>query len=230
MEQRYQAVMAVQVDGLEVTVVAEKFGVSRQTVHAWLRRYEDGGLDGLADRSHRPVSCPHQMAPAVEAAVCELRRQHPYWGPARIRVSPRPRRCGSGALAYGDLSGSGPSRAHRSERASQTVAGFQAVGTGPAHGAVAARCRRWGVVGRWDRVQGAHRHRRSLSVRGVRRCHDPGCVSGRVRAFRRRVGPLWRARRSPHRQRPRLHWAILGHRRSRCCSTGSVERTASTTC
>jgi transposase len=31
--------MAVQVDGLEVTVVAEKFGVSRQTVHAWLRRY-----------------------------------------------------------------------------------------------------------------------------------------------------------------------------------------------
>jgi transposase InsO family protein len=84
MEQRYQAVMAVQVDGLEVTVVAEKFGVSRQTIHAWLRRYEAGGLDGLADRSHRPASCPHQMPPEVEAMVCELRRLHPYWGPARI--------------------------------------------------------------------------------------------------------------------------------------------------
>jgi transposase InsO family protein len=83
-EQRYQAVMAVQVDGLEVTVVAEKFGVSRQTVHAWLRRYEEGGLEALADRSHRPASCPHQMPGAVEAQVCELRRQHPYWGPARI--------------------------------------------------------------------------------------------------------------------------------------------------
>lgn len=83
-EQRYQAVMAVQVDGLEVTVVAEKFGVSRQTVHAWLRRYEDGGLEGLADGSHRPASCPHQMPAVVEAQVCELRRQHPYWGPARI--------------------------------------------------------------------------------------------------------------------------------------------------
>ena len=83
-EQRYQAVMAVQVDGLEVTVVAEKFGVSRQTVHAWLRRYEEGGLEGLVDRSHRPASCPHQMPAVVEAAVCELRRQHPYWGPARI--------------------------------------------------------------------------------------------------------------------------------------------------
>lgn len=84
MEQRYQAVMAVQVDGLEVTVVAEKFGVSRQTVHAWLRRYEDGGLDALADRSHRPASCPHQMPAVIEAQVCELRRQHSYWGPARI--------------------------------------------------------------------------------------------------------------------------------------------------
>ena len=83
-EQRYQAVLAVQVDGLEVTVVAEKFGVSRQTVYAWLRRYEQGGLDALADRSHRPVSCPHQMPAVVEARVCELRRQHPYWGPARI--------------------------------------------------------------------------------------------------------------------------------------------------
>jgi len=83
-EQRYQAVMAVQVDGLEVTVVAEKFGVSRQTVHAWLRRYEHGGLPALGDGSHRPESCPHQMPAVVEAQVCELRRQHPYWGPARI--------------------------------------------------------------------------------------------------------------------------------------------------
>jgi len=76
MDQRYQAVLAVQVDGVEVTVVAEKLGVSRQTVHVGLRRYEEGGLEGLADRSHRPVSCPHQMAPAIEAQVYELRRQH----------------------------------------------------------------------------------------------------------------------------------------------------------
>jgi transposase InsO family protein len=84
MEQRYQAVLAVQVDGLSVTQVAQKWGVSRQTVHAWLRRYEDGGLEGLGERSHRPGSCPHQMPAVVEARVCELRRMHPYWGPVRI--------------------------------------------------------------------------------------------------------------------------------------------------
>src|SRR5439155_22585612 len=84
MEQRYQAVLAVQVDGLRVSEVAEKFGVSRQTIHDWLRRYEAGGLDALGDRSHRPTSCPHQMDAGRQARVCELRRGHPFWGPARI--------------------------------------------------------------------------------------------------------------------------------------------------
>jgi transposase len=79
-EQRYDAVMEVVRDGLPVTVVAERYGVARQSVHGWLRRYRDGGLEGLTDRSHRRVSCPHQMPAAVEARVCELRRAHPGWG------------------------------------------------------------------------------------------------------------------------------------------------------
>jgi transposase InsO family protein len=84
MEQRYQAVLAVQVDGLTVTEVADKLGVARQTVHRWLRRYEAGGMEGLADRSHRPASCPHQIPAAIEVRVCELRRRNPFWGPVRI--------------------------------------------------------------------------------------------------------------------------------------------------
>ena len=83
-EQRYQAVLAVIADGLSVSQVASKVGVSRQTLHAWLARYEAEGLEGLADRSHRPVRCPHQMPAAVEAAVLELRRTRPYWGPRRL--------------------------------------------------------------------------------------------------------------------------------------------------
>jgi len=83
-EQRYQAVLAVIADGLSIKQVAEKTGVSRQTVHSWLGRYEAAGLDGLADRSHRPRRCPHQMPAPVEALVLELRRQHRYWGPRRL--------------------------------------------------------------------------------------------------------------------------------------------------
>jgi transposase-like protein len=75
-EQRYQAVLAVIGEGGTVSEVAGRWGVSRQSVHSWLARYEAGGLEGLADRSHRPGSCPHQMEPAVEARVLELRRVH----------------------------------------------------------------------------------------------------------------------------------------------------------
>lgn len=82
-EQRYQAVLEV-LGGVSVTEVARRNGVARQTVHDWLRRYAGGGLAGLADRSSRPASCPHQMAPVVEAAVVGMRRAHPAWGPSRI--------------------------------------------------------------------------------------------------------------------------------------------------
>jgi transposase InsO family protein len=84
MEQRYQAVLAVVQDGWKVTEVAARLGVSRQSVHAWIARYELGGLSALADRSHRPSACPHQVAAEVEALICELRREHPGWGPRRI--------------------------------------------------------------------------------------------------------------------------------------------------
>ena len=76
-EQRYRTVLAVISDGRTVSEVAATVGVSRQTLHAWLARYEAGGLEDLGDRSHRPRAHPHQMPPVVEAAVLEARRNHP---------------------------------------------------------------------------------------------------------------------------------------------------------
>lgn len=63
MEQRYQAVLAVIQDGWKVVEVAQRMGVSRQTVHNWIARYNKGGLASLADHSHRPLSCAHQISP-----------------------------------------------------------------------------------------------------------------------------------------------------------------------
>jgi transposase-like protein len=84
-EQRYRAVLEVLEDGVAVTEVARRYGVARQTVHAWLRRYADGGMGALADRPTRPASCPHQMAAATEARIVQMRREHPGWGPSRLR-------------------------------------------------------------------------------------------------------------------------------------------------
>lgn len=92
MEQRYQAVLAVVQDGWKIVEVARRFEVSRQTVHRWMARYEREGLASLADHSHRPEFCPHQISAEVEAFICEIRRQHPGWGPLRIAHELRRRR------------------------------------------------------------------------------------------------------------------------------------------
>ena len=119
MEQRYQAVLAVVQDGWKVVEVAERLGVSRQSVHAWIVRYEQGGLTALADRSHRPSTCPHQTVPEIEARICELRREHPGWGPRRIEhqlgrlgVDPCP-------VAFGDLPLSQAPRPDRAQAPTQ---------------------------------------------------------------------------------------------------------------
>jgi transposase InsO family protein len=83
-EQRYQAVLEVLNDGATIVDVARRYGVARQTVHDWLGRYASEGLGGLADRSSRPLSCPHQMSAVVEARIVEMRRAHPGWGPRTI--------------------------------------------------------------------------------------------------------------------------------------------------
>lgn len=82
-EIRLRAVTEVN-DGVPVCEVAERYGVTRQTVTAWRKRYEAGGLDALADQSRRPHSSPGRIAADVEALICEMRRHHRRWGARRI--------------------------------------------------------------------------------------------------------------------------------------------------
>jgi transposase InsO family protein len=84
-EQRYDAVLAVIRDGLTISEAAIAYGVSRQTIYRWMQRYEEGGLAALAERSHRPKACPHQIDPRVEGRIVTLRQGHPSWGPIRIQ-------------------------------------------------------------------------------------------------------------------------------------------------
>jgi transposase-like protein len=56
-EQRLMAVHEV-LDGATVTDVAKRNGVTRQTVHNWLRNYASFGVVGLVDKSTKPETCP----------------------------------------------------------------------------------------------------------------------------------------------------------------------------
>ncbi|MBT8462513.1 MAG: IS481 family transposase [Gemmatimonadetes bacterium] len=69
--------------GRAVAHVAAEMGISRPTAHKWWNRWRDEGIDGLADRSSRPHSCPHQTSAEAESQVLELRRTLKR-GPARL--------------------------------------------------------------------------------------------------------------------------------------------------
>ena len=189
-EQRFNAVMEVLRDGLTVIEVADRYGVSRQTIHGWLRRYRTGGLDALADRSHRPNTCPHQMPAAVEAHLCELRRRHPHWGPA----PPGPRACPGrrrpAARADQHLPGPGPQWAYPAQGPATPEDRLPTLGTSPADGAVAAGRHGRDLASRWPRAQGGDRHRRPLPVLRGRRPGGAGQCPQRVPGLHPGPGPL----------------------------------------
>ncbi|UQA90628.1 helix-turn-helix domain-containing protein [Streptomyces halobius] len=76
--------------GWPITEAAVRYGVSRQMVNNWRRRYEADGITGLEEVSRRPYRSPHRVTAQVEAAICELQRAHPRWGARRIAGTAHP--------------------------------------------------------------------------------------------------------------------------------------------
>jgi transposase InsO family protein len=69
--------------GRPVAHVAAEMGISRATAYRWIRRFRDEGVEGLADRSSRPLTSPSRTPAPVEAAILRLRTERRL-GPARI--------------------------------------------------------------------------------------------------------------------------------------------------
>jgi transposase InsO family protein len=61
--------------GLRKAAAARQFNTTPKTVGKWIERFEGEGVEGLRDRSSRPLSSPSQATPAVCATVEALRRQ-----------------------------------------------------------------------------------------------------------------------------------------------------------
>lgn len=55
--------------------IAEQLGVSRATVHKWLRRHREEGPAGLVDRPSRPHTSPTRTPTVVEDRVLAMRAQ-----------------------------------------------------------------------------------------------------------------------------------------------------------
>jgi len=72
---REEMVRAVVDGGLTKAAVARRFNTTSKTVDKWVERFRAEGVDGLRDRSSKPLSSPDQTSQATCAAVEALRRQ-----------------------------------------------------------------------------------------------------------------------------------------------------------
>jgi transposase InsO family protein len=73
MDVRMAAALANGVD--DVAAFCRAQNISRQTYYKWKRRFELEGLDGLRDRSRRPLSIPIATPVEVEEAIVRIRKQ-----------------------------------------------------------------------------------------------------------------------------------------------------------
>ena len=82
--QRREFIELAKQEGANRRQLCRRFTIARSTGYKWL------GRDGAApraepvDRSRRPHHSPGRTAPAMEAKVVALRRQHPCWGGRKL--------------------------------------------------------------------------------------------------------------------------------------------------
>jgi transposase InsO family protein len=82
-DQRREFVMLASLVGANVSALSERFGISRQTGHVWLRRFAAGEKD-FEDRSRRPLHSPRHLPGEMEARILGVRDAHPAWGARKI--------------------------------------------------------------------------------------------------------------------------------------------------
>jgi transposase InsO family protein len=91
MEQRKEFLEAAIRGEHSFTELCRRFGISRKNGYKWLNRHlielaVPGGTTSFADRSRRPHNSPTAISPEVEAAIVDVRKLRPHWGPKKLRI------------------------------------------------------------------------------------------------------------------------------------------------
>lgn len=85
MDQRCNFVVAYSSGQFEMSELCTRFGISRPTGYKWVRRYQAEGVMGLREQSRAPYHCPHRMSEKTARWLLAERRDHPRWGPRKLK-------------------------------------------------------------------------------------------------------------------------------------------------
>jgi len=70
-----------------ISLTARHFGLTRNTLRCWVKRYNEKGMLGLNDRSHRPknLRLPTTTS-SVVVEIVKLRKQYPAWSKYKLQA------------------------------------------------------------------------------------------------------------------------------------------------
>lgn len=72
--------------GERMTDLCREFGISRKTGYKFEERYKALGPIGLYDEPRAPERIPHRTSDEVVARIVGLKKEHPTWGPKKVKV------------------------------------------------------------------------------------------------------------------------------------------------
>lgn len=72
------------IEGEKMSVLCREFGISRKTGYKIWDRYQNCGVEGLTDRSRRPVRYANQLPIQIENNILKIKREKCNWGAPKI--------------------------------------------------------------------------------------------------------------------------------------------------
>lgn len=83
-EQRLDLVRQMAEGKIATSELCQRFGISRPTAYKWSRRYKQGRLRGLRDKSRKPLARGLQTSVLWLRRIKRLRRRHRTWGARKL--------------------------------------------------------------------------------------------------------------------------------------------------
>lgn len=86
-KQRLKVVDWLRAHNKNISLTARHFGLDREAIRDWLKRFNQSGILGLNDKSHRPKNLRQStMDWKIVDEIVKTRRQYPAWSKYKIRV------------------------------------------------------------------------------------------------------------------------------------------------
>jgi transposase InsO family protein len=85
--EKYESIRTVGQSSLSIKQTLKRLDICRSTFYGWLKRFEEGGIDGLADRKPKPRSVWNKLPEPEQQAIVDLALDKPELSPREIAVT-----------------------------------------------------------------------------------------------------------------------------------------------